>query len=244
MSTYQQIADAMAMDPTSPSRINYGQPPKIVKSYTVQSVPKAGEMMCYLYLPVSMKGSLDVRLPDNLKQYRDLINIVMDDSRELKSLSDLYNGYVYLTVKHLFVNPGNPGNREGWHADGFGSDGDLNYIMHSMNPTEFAVQHFGEISTNDAQSLIDMEAQIDHSKIMMWPDNALLRMDESIIHRVGPVKETGMRTFVKVSISKHKFNLKDNAHNYLFDYDWDMHIRSVVRNLDNKDEFNNKDHVS
>ena len=38
------------------------------------------------------------------------------------------------------------------------------------------------------------------------------------------------RTFIKVSFSDQKYNLKGNTHNYLFDYEWDMIDRSVSRN--------------
>jgi hypothetical protein len=40
----------------------------------------------------------------------------------------------------------------------------------------------------------------------------------------------GMRSFLKISLSHQKYNLVGNSHNYLFDYNWDLHDRDTLRN--------------
>jgi hypothetical protein len=40
-----------------------------------------------------------------------------------------------------------------------------------------------------------------------------------------------MRAFLKVSISKDKYDLIGNSHNYLLDYDWQMKERKQERNI-------------
>ncbi|MBZ5864318.1 hypothetical protein LAG72_24625, partial [Escherichia coli] len=48
------------------------------------------------------------------------------------------DSFVYLSVKILHVTPDAPGNRPGWHSDGFLTN-DLNYIWADRNPTEFFI---------------------------------------------------------------------------------------------------------
>jgi hypothetical protein len=39
-----------------------------------------------------------------------------------------------------------------------------------------------------------------------------------------------MRQYVKVSMSNHQYNLENNSHNYLFEYEWQLFSREAVRN--------------
>lgn len=39
-----------------------------------------------------------------------------------------------------------------------------------------------------------------------------------------------VRTFVKVSISRDKYDLIGNSHNHLLQYDWPMRPRALTRN--------------
>jgi hypothetical protein len=200
------------------------------------------EMLVYLYLPVRMarcEGAANegTRLPQRLAFVRGIVDAAIADAGRTL---DVAEHYVYLTAKTLWVEPGFSGNRPGWHADGYGSGGDLNYIWHDMNPTQFAVQPFEAIPDDDFASMQAMEAQIDPARIVTYPDSHLLRLDESVVHRVNPDIQAGMRTFVKISVSRHRFNLRMNSHNHLFDYAWTMHDRAEVRNMDSS----NKDHVA
>lgn len=188
------------------------------------------EMMFYLYLPIKMPGQCMFRTPRRLRPVYSILNSLTEEFN--KDLDGFYDKYVYLTAKRMFVSPGFPGNRPGWHIDGFGSNGDINYIWADLNPTEFAVQHFDKVSTDDRQSMVDISNQVRASNIVTYPDKTLLRLDESVVHRVNPVVESGMRTFIKITISDHKFASEGNSHNYLFDYDWDLKQRTEERNLD------------
>lgn len=200
------------------------------------------EMLVYLYLPVLMRWPVEgqhnrgLRLPKRLEFLRPLVQAAMQDASKTLDLDD---HYVYVTAKTLWVEGSFSGNRPGWHADGYGSGGDLNYIWADMNPTQFAVQPFRDVPDDDFASMQAMEAQIDETRIVTYPDRHLLRLDESVVHRVNPNVQAGMRTFVKISVSQHRFNLRMNSHNHLFDYAWLMHDRGDVRNVDSS----NKDHV-
>lgn len=218
-------------------QVNYGNPPVDMGYFPIE--PQ--EMLVYLYLPVKMSASeclknQGVRIPERLRFAQDIVMAAILDAEKTLNMNE---HYVYLTAKTLWVEGCFSGNRPGWHADGYGSHGDLNYIWHNMNPTEFAVQPFENIPEDDFESMVAMENQIQHDKIVTYPNEHLLRLDESVVHRVNPKIDAGMRTFIKVSISRNRFNLKMNSHNYLFDYKWTMYDRDNVRNLDS----NNKDYV-
>lgn len=140
--------------------------------------------------------------------------------------------YVYVTAKTMWVEPGNPGNRPGWHIDGWGSDDDINYTWCNMNPTQFAVQDFFGISTDDTTSMLDMAEQVDSSCIYTPIDECLLRLTNDMVHRVDPYPDPGYRTFIKVTLSNHIFRNAGNSVNHDLQYNWDIRPRKNTRNLD------------
>jgi hypothetical protein len=212
--------------------MRYGNPPKVLGEIPLNPV----EHMLYLYLPLKMPGGFFwyPNLPKQCDFMFDLIDAAETNAKLFGGFENT-DHYLYLTAKTMWVGPGCPGNRPGWHADGFGSNGDLNYIWYDMNPTEFAVQNFKDVSSDDTQCLKDLEYQVDPDCVVVYPNRTLLRLDESVVHRVNTNPREGLRTFIKISISRHKYNLKGNSHNYLMDYKWDMFDRVEVRNTDNKD---------
>lgn len=205
--------------------IEYGKEPIALGTHS----PKQFEMMYYLYLPIKFPGIAGLRMPKRLHPFWEMVQKAQRDF----ILQDLgNNGFIYLTVKTMFVTPDSPGNREGWHCDGFGSKGDINYIWADKNPTEFAIGDHFDITNDDKQSMLDMTDQAFDAEIKTYPNNTLLRLDEGVIHRVSPIVETGIRRFVKITFSEHKFKSQGNSHNYDFNYNWDQTPRSLERNLD------------
>lgn len=191
----------------------YGTEPEIIGEFDLD----CREMMFYMYLPIKMPFT-DFRIPERLRIFKPLIDAIRANETD----------YIYLTAKHLFVTPENMGNRHGWHSDGFGTD-DVNYIWTDKFPTEFCVQDFN-LSTDCELSMMQMEFQADKKNIQVYKPKTLLRLDQFQIHRVPLIKESGLRTFVKISISEQKYNLVGNSHNFLFDYDWEMKERECSRN--------------
>lgn len=193
--------------------MQYGTAPKVLGEFNLEA-----SEMCYVqYLPIALPRS-KVAIPENLRWVQPLL-----DAIEFSVID-----HVYLTVKHIYVSGSDCGNRPGWHSDGFGTD-DINYIWCDSNPTEFAIQHF-DLSNDCDKSMKEMEQQFIVGSEIVYPVKTLLRLDQSVIHRTPTKCVPGYRTFVKISVSKHRYNLKGNAHNYLLDYDWDMVERKVERN--------------
>lgn len=228
------------------STIPYGRAPKVVTP-CLELTPT--EMMFYLYLPIrfpfeddSWESEYNYRfwVPKNLQFAWPFIEMVWADT----GIKTFDTHFVYLTAKTMYVEPGAPGNRPGWHADGYGSNGDLNYIWYDSNPTEFAEMPFENIPDDDMASMEAMAIQIAQEScrlvarplpIKTYPCKSVLRLDESVVHRVSPFVTPGVRTFLKASVSRHRYNLKGNSHNHLVHYDWEMHDRLAIRNTDSKD---------
>lgn len=174
---------------------------------------------CFIqYMPIKMAGIGSVSIPEHIMWIKPLV------SRIGFGIGD----YVYATVKYAWVDKDSCANRPGWHSDGFMTD-DINYIWYNSIPTEFCVQEF-DITQNCDLSLCEMESQAMEENIIIHPCNSLIRLDQSVVHRVAKCQHGCYRAFVKISVSKNQYNLIGNAHNYLFDYEWVMQERSISRN--------------
>lgn len=202
----------------------YGALPKDLGPIKVE-IP---EVMYYLYLPIKLAGHEGITLPKSLKPLSELLLAVQLDVVD-SGRRNWHEQYVYVTVKKMFVGNGVTPNRPGWHADGFGTD-DLNYIWYDSVPTLFNTSVF-DVSSDHVESLAQFEKQARDVNNVEFPCGNLLRLDPCVVHRVGdtPVDQV-MRTFVKVSVSKDKYNLKDNSINHELGYKWRLHDRAVIRN--------------
>lgn len=202
----------------------YGELPKQIGTCEIE----CKEMMFYQYLPIKLCGDHMPIYEDRLKCFSDMIGTIGCDFIGAFGLDRYVNSYVYLTAKHMYQTPACTYNRPGWHSDGFMTD-DINYIWYDKDPTIFNCTEF-KLSQDDTLSLKEMNEQweIEHNKA--YPNNTILRLDQYNIHRVGS-SYFGMRTFVKVSFSKDRYDLIGNSHNYLLDYNWEMKPRKEQRNI-------------
>lgn len=110
---------------------------------------------------------------------------------------------------------------------------DLNFIWSDCNGTLFwEPDDLVSFTQDHHASLAEMEelAEPDVEHHRVYPDKHLLLLDQGVIHRVADVKTPGMRTFVKVSISRHKYNLVGNSINHALPLPAEYVERSVERN--------------
>ena len=200
----------------------YGAPPVDLGLIDLSPV----EMMFWLYCPIKLAGQLYVTMPPNLEQFGALVDAVARDSHTWKS------SYIYITAKTLWATPENPGNRQGWHSDGFLTD-DLNYIWCDANPTvffndgnrhAFSADHVASLSEMDA---LCGETDFDHFTL---PVKHLLRLDQTVLHKVSTKIAPGVRTFIKISVSRHRYALRGNSINYALAPDWSYQNRQPERN--------------
>ena len=176
------------------------------------------EVMFYLYLPVKMEGSNEIRLPPNLKWMSPALELIDFDEDD----------YIYVTAKNTWFNLNGSYNRPGWHSDGFLTE-DINYLWSDVVSPEFCIQPFRLTHDHDL-SLREMEMQAEEKNVRLWPAKTFLKIDSSVIHRTPPVRQEGFRGFLKVSVSKNRYRLGRNSHNHLFEYDWEMTDRKLSRN--------------
>lgn len=191
------------------------------------------EMMFWMYLPISVPGSHSFHLPDNLKQFGEIVSLVKHNDP-----SGFFLRYAYLTVKTLWVEGSYIGNRPGWHIDGYGTE-DVNYIWADRAPTEFIGSESGclwNLSDDCDESMREMENIGRRGPgygipYKTYPDRHLLRLDNTVIHRSPVSFEPGMRSFVKVSLSHERYDLKGNSINHLLpETHWPLHERRAERN--------------
>lgn len=188
------------------------------------------EMMFWLYCPIKLPGMQSVSVPDNLMQYRPIWEEARSDCADRWG-----DSYAYITAKTLWATPENPGNRPGWHSDGFMTD-DLNYIWCDANPTVFFFNGHRHAFTADHNvSLAEMEelcegqsaAAFDHRT---YPVKHLLRLDQTVLHKVATEICAGVRTFIKISVSRHRYALRGNSINHEIAPNWAYADRQAERN--------------
>jgi hypothetical protein len=190
------------------------------------------EMMCWVYCPIKARGKSesDFVIPPNLRQYTPLLHRIYE-----KGYGPLLKWrYVYITAKTLWVTPDNPGNRPGWHSDGFMTD-DLNFIWSDSNPTVFWEPPYDnkyQFIQDHHASLAEMDFECERTPEYhkTYPNKHLLLLDETVMHKVAPVKKAGFRTFVKISVSEHEYNLLGNSINHDLNLGWEYVAREEERN--------------
>lgn len=210
----------------------YGTPPRPVGDrgagpWHTRNPMDLVEHCTYLYLPVCIPGTDGVHVPRRLRPLEGLVQLALLDA--YMQGRDLDRDHVYLTVKHGYATPGNPLNRPGWHCDGFGTD-DLNYVWWSRWATRFAVHQFPEVTDDHHESMRQFERYAG-SNWFPVDDRTLYALTPYVVHTTPEIPAPGgMRLFVKISFSRHRYNLIGNSHNYALDYDWEMFPREVARN--------------
>jgi len=206
----------------------YGKLPKILSEIKVEG----HQMMFYQDLPIKLSGSFYPKVEERLREFGWIIKTAELDFMSTFGVDAYKDCYMYISAKRLYQRPHSPFNREGYHADGFMSD-DINYLWSDSCPTIFNNTEF-KLTLDDSLSMEEMESQALEQNEITYPDCTLIRVDQYSIHKVAPVLEAGVRTFVKITFSKDKYDLKGNAINYGIKYNWEMRDRSLERNIPQK----------
>lgn len=205
--------------------MKYGTLPTNLGTHLVE----CDEMLFYQYLPIKLIGDTEPIVEERLMCFQKLIGAICCDFVGEFGLDKFVNSYVYLTAKKMYQVKGTSFNRKGYHTDGFLTD-DINYVWCDVNPTTFNFSDFN-LTLDDEISMIEMEEQADEDKIKIYPENTLLRLDQYNVHKVSDINSLSLRTFLKISFSQDKYDLKGNSKNHLLNYDWVMKERNEKRNI-------------
>lgn len=185
----------------------YGEPPIDLGLVDI----KGEEMLFWLYCPIKLPDQFQPAFPKNLEQFRPIVWAVYEDMGR----KEWEKNYIYITAKRMVVSAGMAGNRPGWHSDGF-LTGDINYAWYDSVPTVFWEPNGRySVTADHNESLKEFHDLANRSeKIARYPNMHLLKMNQQVIHKPDVAPETLVRTFVKVSVSKHKYTLKGNSINH------------------------------
>ncbi|WP_456867624.1 hypothetical protein [Galbibacter sp. BG1] len=202
----------------------YGAKPVVIGKKEIA----CNEMMFYQYYPIKLANEHQLTYEDRLNCFDSLIGMICCDFIGDFGLDRYVDSYIYLTAKKLIQPPGYSFNRKGYHSDGFMTN-DINYIWYDSEPTVFNVGKFN-LTLDEHLSLGEMTRQARPENDITFPVNSILRLNQYNIHRVMESQSLRMRTFVKISFSKDKYDLKGNSVNYGLHYNWEMRDRVIARN--------------
>ena len=203
----------------------YGERPTLIDTQTVDCL----EMMFYQDYPIKLVNQNVFAYESRLECFSKLINHAKNDFINTYGWEEFEKRNVYLCAKKLYQSAGRPFNREGMHADGFMSD-DIGYVWSDMQPTIYNSTKF-ILSQDDSLSMKEMEEQALAKNDFVFPDNSLVRIDQYNIHRVSDPLSPQIRTFLKITFSPDRYDLKGNSINPLLDYNWDYQERKLNRNI-------------
>jgi hypothetical protein len=213
------------------NKTHYGMQPDVIGK------PRVGlpynDSKYFLYMPIKMAGDNRIHVPDDFSAFSEIISMAVN--AEFRRKACLENLYIYVSIETSPLKAGIYQKRPGWHADGFLTD-DVNYIWYDQLPTEFCIQKF-DITQDHSISMEQFADQAREENIVTYPAFHLIRMTQHNVHRAAlPTENRHSRTFIKISFSEHKYNLKGNTINPFFNYNWKMYDREEVRNCPIKKE--------
>lgn len=196
------------------------------------------ELVRVLDMPIKFPSS-NYRIPKELSHLSSLILKIV--SHEHLSNKEVDNYYCYLTLDKRVVKKGNTTRKEGIHVDGFQGARlgeklpvDHSYIVASNHPTIFYNQPF-EVKNDWDKTCHNYFEGFEQQKIpgseMTYPDNTVLLIDAYCLHEAPIVEEDMFRTFLRLSYTVREFDRLGNAHNNMFDYDWEMYPRDIQKTL-------------
>lgn len=197
------------------------------------------EMMFYQYLPIKDAGNYAMVSEPRIERIALQIGSILAGRVGRDE-------YVYLTVKHGWATTENPLNRPGWHVDAWGHPEDRNYVWCDRFPTRYIWGDLPEVQPDmpDEEALVWFEKYGKFATTSEVPDGLaqrerplpdyvmvgyLYEFGQNVVHATPVIPYPGMRSFVKVSVSPHKYNLLGNSRNEI-NADWEMIDRSKVRN--------------
>lgn len=196
------------------------------------------ELIRVLDMPIKFPGT-SYRIPNELSHLSSLILKIA--SHEHLSNNQVNNYYCYLTLDKRIVKKGTTTRKKGIHVDGFQGARlgeklpvDHSYILASNHPTIFYNQSFEVKNDWDKKChnyFEGFEIQKKAGSGVTYPDNTVLLIDAYCLHEAPEVVEDTFRTFLRLSYTVREFDRLGNAHNNMFDYDWDMYPRDIQKTL-------------
>lgn len=177
----------------------------------------------------------DYKLPKELAHLQTIIQKIIDYENSINN--DIDNYYCYLTIDRRLVTKNSHTRKEGIHVDGFQGSrleqlykADHSYIIHSNTPTLFYNQSF-KVHNNWDKSCHNYFKGFEEQKIianqLSFENHTILFIDAYTLHEAAIATEDIYRTFLRLSFTQREFDRLGNAHNPMFNYQWNMIPRDI-----------------
>lgn len=190
-----------------------------------------------LDLPIKFPGS-DFRVPLELLQFDTVIRRIASFEKQINN--DCYDEfYCYATVDQRPVKAGTLQREAPCHVDGFqGSKWkpkvkiNHTYVISDKLPTTYYVQPFNFDALDEAKHNffweMNRQVALTNSEFAWQPKPYELNLiDAYTVHRGTPAEEACFRTWLRLSFEVRIFNRLGNAHNPMFNYNWEMEPRDI-----------------
>ncbi len=190
-----------------------------------------------LDMPVKFPGE-DYRLPLDAVQFMATIQSVIDYEHSINSNAD--DCYAYLTVDQGYIEAGATQRKQGCHVDGFQGARvtkklpiNRSYVVSDMVPTAFYVQpfHVERLDERYDNFFSEFDRQAQPERVWHPSPYDITLMDAYTVHKAETTPCPVYRTFLRLSYTMRIFDRLGNAHNPLFDYQWEMVSRDTQSEL-------------
>lgn len=191
-----------------------------------------------LDMPIKFPGT-NYRIPEQLAHLSSLIEKIASHEHLINTKINDY--YCYLTLDRRMVKAGTTTRKEGIHVDGFQGARlgkklpiDHSYLLYSNSPTIFYNQSF-KVEKSWDKTCHNYFEGFEEQKLpgtqVVYPNNTVLLLDAYTLHEAPKVAQDTERTFLRLSYTVREFDRLGNAHNSMFEYEWEMHPRDIQKTL-------------
>lgn len=201
------------------------------KLFSQKGVPRTLDM------PIKFPGS-NFRIPQTFEQFIPVIQKVANFEKAMNpDCFDEY--YCYMTIDQGLVKPDTLQREAPCHVDGFQGARwtpkvriNHTYVIGDSIPTSYYVQPFDFSQLDEAKHNFFWEmnkivAETNAQYAWQPESNEINLIDAYTVHRGSEATQETFRTWMRLSFEVRKFDRLGNAHNPLFQYDWEMVPRDI-----------------
>ncbi len=174
---------------------------------------------------LKMPGT-DYRLPFELDALGQLVQTCADIEQAVNP--DIDDCYVYITVDRSHVIRGERQRSAGAHSDGIQGPrfrpklpADHTYVWTDMAPPRFFTHPFDFSGLSPDKDWLDRHfaEQLNRNRSEVIDTHTLVMADSYCVHEAMATDREGIRTFVRINVSRMRYDRLGNTLNAMFNYD-------------------------
>lgn len=192
-----------------------------------------------LDMPIKFPGSNQYKIPDELIQFFSTISKVAQYEHAMNENIEDY--FCYITIDQKLVPKDVDTRKGGIHVDGFQGARiekplpvDHSYIIYDKFPTLFYNQRFKverHWDKNCHNYFEGFQKQAILNNQVSYPPYEILLINAYCLHEAPKAPQEEYRTFFRMSYTVREFDRLGNAHNPMFEYNWEMLPRNIQDTL-------------